>query len=345
MKYAIVVATRNRLDALSVSVPLFLGQTAQPSEIVIVDASDDHAAVRAFIDPFKSRSDIRIECVESQKRNLPAQRNIGVDHIEADIVLFPDDDAFWRPDTASGFLEAYAADTQRVIGGVNGIEVGVSPVANVGRALRKNRFIAFKRQVEPFRNVFEDTLFTHPFNVHAREKIAANPNAALIDNERFPIIPTLSGFRMSMRTEVARQVRFNETLGYAVGYGAHEDKNMSMRVLNAGYLLVGAPNAHVYHNTHPSKRAGGFSYGFVHTFNYLYTLAETAPKNGAAWRSVPRYMNYKLFLYWLRRGSEYSRDIHRGASVAYAERMKLMTAKPEDLDAVYRDICDRHIKR
>ncbi|MEN0070064.1 MAG: hypothetical protein AAGC63_03545 [Propionicimonas sp.] len=48
LTHAIVVATRNRLDMLTTSLPLFVNQSRPADRIVIVDRSDDHEAVRAF---------------------------------------------------------------------------------------------------------------------------------------------------------------------------------------------------------------------------------------------------------------------------------------------------------
>ena len=48
---------------------------------------------------------------------------------------------------------------------------------------------------------------------------------------------------MSFRTDVVRQVGFDETLGYAAGYSYHEDFDVSLAIERLGYALVSAERA------------------------------------------------------------------------------------------------------
>jgi hypothetical protein len=49
LEYAIVIATRNRADALAISLPSMLNQTRLPKSIVIVDSSDDKSCIERRI--------------------------------------------------------------------------------------------------------------------------------------------------------------------------------------------------------------------------------------------------------------------------------------------------------
>ena len=40
-----VIATRNRPEALALSIPLILGQSRKPRKLIVIDSSDDHAPV------------------------------------------------------------------------------------------------------------------------------------------------------------------------------------------------------------------------------------------------------------------------------------------------------------
>ena len=49
MTYDVVIATRNRPEALRLSIPLILKQGRPPTKLIIVDASDDHQLIRKTI--------------------------------------------------------------------------------------------------------------------------------------------------------------------------------------------------------------------------------------------------------------------------------------------------------
>ncbi|MGF6862350.1 hypothetical protein ABIE69_002936 [Rhodobacteraceae bacterium MBR-64] len=45
-----VIATRNRPEALALSIPLILGQSRQPEKLIVIDSSDDHHAVKSVVE-------------------------------------------------------------------------------------------------------------------------------------------------------------------------------------------------------------------------------------------------------------------------------------------------------
>jgi len=47
--YDVVIATRNRAEALALSIPRLIAQSWPPSRLIIVDSSDNSAAVRAAV--------------------------------------------------------------------------------------------------------------------------------------------------------------------------------------------------------------------------------------------------------------------------------------------------------
>jgi hypothetical protein len=46
MQYDCVIATKNRVSALRMSIPLILKQDVLPGRLIVIDASDDHDSVR-----------------------------------------------------------------------------------------------------------------------------------------------------------------------------------------------------------------------------------------------------------------------------------------------------------
>ena len=125
-RYDVVIATRNRVDALALSLPLILGQRPAPREVIVVDASDDSSRVQEVLQQLDVNVTTPIRVLRSAS-GLPLQRNIGLEAVGAPVVFFPDDDALWHPDFARRVLEVYARDTEERVGGVGGMEVEALP--------------------------------------------------------------------------------------------------------------------------------------------------------------------------------------------------------------------------
>ena len=49
LDFDVVIATRNRPQALALSIPLILGQSRPPEKLIVIDSSDDHAAVAGIV--------------------------------------------------------------------------------------------------------------------------------------------------------------------------------------------------------------------------------------------------------------------------------------------------------
>lgn len=337
--YSIVVATRNRINALEISINLFLQQSRLPQRIIVVDSSDDHPSIALLCDAISRKYSFPIEVIKSEYSNLPYQRNIGLDLVEDEVIIYPDDDSFWYPDTAERMLAVYERDTSRLIGGVTGIETNVSPIAPQTNSPRKTRRLVQRPNIERLRGKIESRLFPAPFNLHGNARIAELAPAARAAGLNETFVETMGGYRMSFRTEVIRRLRFDETLGYGIGYAIHEDKDLSLRVMNAGYLLAAAKGARVFHNVHPGKRAQGFFYGFYHLLNYIYIMRKITCENEGNSQSIKRYLSYKVFLYKLRSSNEYNNDVYLGAHCAMKYLDTIMSAPLQGLTGIYEDIC------
>jgi hypothetical protein len=128
MSYDCVIATKDRINALRMSIPLILKQDILPERLIVVDASDDHDSVKSEIslisEQFKFKNAI---VVKSATASLTKQRNLGLRLVEAPIVMFPDDDSMWHRDFASNVLKVYDADAHGQVGGVSGKGVLAPP--------------------------------------------------------------------------------------------------------------------------------------------------------------------------------------------------------------------------
>ncbi|WP_159501572.1 glycosyltransferase family 2 protein [Microbacterium sp. 18062] len=342
LDYAIVVATRNRLDMLKVSLPLLLAQSRPAGRIVVVDHSDDHAAVRKHCLSLATTSMIPLEVHHGRQANLPSQRNQGLTRVREAVVAFPDDDSLWFPDTAAQLMAVYEADRNGCYGAVSATEVHVPPREAAPERPPREGHAKDHPAIMRIRNRVEATIVPQPFNLFGAERIDALGSVAATDGLSYPLVETIGGYLMSFRTEVASGIAFDELLGSRIGYATHEDKDLGLRVLAAGKLIAAAPDAHVFHNAAPGRRADGFDYGFFHILNYMYACYKTVAASPRARRAIPRYLRYKVFLYSLRRADPHGRDIHRGAQAALTALPEMASASPGSLAERYTAICDRN---
>jgi glycosyltransferase involved in cell wall biosynthesis len=344
MQYDCVIATKNRLDALRMSIPLILKQNILPGRLIVIDASDDHDAVKTEVNQISERLGFQNTIVaKSDASNLPRQRNMGVQFVEAPVVMFPDDDSMWYSGFATNVLKIYEADVRGQVGGVSGVGVPALPSELAQPTYKKSALASAKGALQFYRNDFENRLFHHPFGLIAER--TWTDKIDVVDDINSVRIPHITGFRMSFRTDAVRQVGFDETLGYAVGYAYHEDFDVSLRLERLGYALVSAQDAKVCHYSFPGKRGKGYNYGFTVIANTVYICRKTIDRDTKIYPVLDRYLKYKLSLYRSRMYSEHNREVFQGAFDAWRNRSTLLNADEASLPAAYKALCDRYIKK
>jgi GT2 family glycosyltransferase len=346
MRYDAVISTLNRPKSLKACVTLIEGQTEQPARVIIVDASDDHQRVKDEVMQSRDQA-IEWTFIRSDTKSLPYQRNLGLQYVESPVVLLPDDDSMLHPNAAAEMLAGYRLDDECKIAGVSGVATGAAPLERGTSQIGRSRVL--QERLQPLRNNLEDRFVTKPFNSYPRELWSRRSIPNWIDGQRFTPVETIGGYLLSLRSDLIKKHRFDEALGYGIGYALHEDMEMSLRLQNLGYLLIAAHHAPIFHDVHPSKRAGGFNYGFCWIANYIYTCRRNMPENSVAWQEhVSNFLRYKLALYRARavvKRDDYSREVSLGARAAWTERERLTSSSLESLPHVYRQLCDAYIRR
>jgi glycosyltransferase involved in cell wall biosynthesis len=101
-----IIATRNRARDLLRTVESLVGQTVVPTELCIVDASED-APSKPAIARLCSEAGIELDYVHPAPSGLPRQRNIGIDRTAGDPVFFIDDDVWLDPHCHEEVLAQY----------------------------------------------------------------------------------------------------------------------------------------------------------------------------------------------------------------------------------------------
>ena len=339
MNYDVVIATKNRQEALKISVPLILDQSVLPEKLIIVDSSDDHQSVRKTVEEIVGAK-VQLVIVHS-KPNLPQQRNIGLDQVGSDIVVFPDDDSLWWPGVAEAIMRIYQRDKQHEIGGVCATwATDAPPQANVSKNqnYQMTRTDRIKQKIGGWRHRFDDFICPNPLYVHGRTQWPRLAIPQWLKDVNAVPIEYMNGLCMTYRTAIIRKYGFDANLGSYVGWAPCEDVAASFAVIQE-FPVVRACDAMVCHYTFPSPRSGGFHAGFITQLNRAYILCRYTVPSSPARKVLGRFVYYKMMQYALGCHSAYGRQRLRGHLKALSSMKTLLGSSPDDLRESYLDIC------
>ena len=342
MDFDIVIVTRNRQKALPISIPLMLAQSRLPQKFIVIDSSDNHNDVRRIVENIFSCSmaNVRLE-IHRTSPGISYQRNVGLKYAESPVVFFPDDDALWFPNVAENMMKVYERDSEGLIGAVCAAESIVPPPGVFDNAAPLYR-MEFRdrlqrvtgRFVDPIENkFFQDPLFIEGYS-RSNEKLAP----LWLDDEGAESCGQMTGFRMSFRTELIRNIRFDEILGR---YALFEDRDASLGILH-NYLIICAKTAKVFHYRSPEKRTNGLDWGVMHILNRVYVVCKHSSPGSLARRRLIGYSCYKMLRYLLQAQTPYGRQRVLGAWRAIRQIPKLLGASREELPGNYlkaRNVC------
>lgn len=293
--YDVVIATRNRFDALEISLPLMFGQDPPPRQVIIVDSSDDAGELQQVVERQGPSERTTIRTIRSQP-GLPLQRNIGLDAVTAPVVFFADDDAFWHPGFARYILGVYARDEEGKVGGVGGREVPELPTLLIQPRYSKSRSARLNRVITPVRSVLEKRFFPEPLHLAARTLMQQRQLPPWVDGEDIVAVEHVTGFRMTFRTDCVRSVRFDEVMS---GYTLADDAEMSLSTLRDHFLLVDH-RARVAHYKRPGGREFGWRDGYFHLLHYGYAVAKHSSLGSKARQQLLPWGIYRCMMYGLR---------------------------------------------
>lgn len=339
---SVVVATRNRLSALEMSLPLLLKQTRLPQEIVVVDSSDDHAPVAALVARLAAGSPVPLRLIHSAPGGA-LQRNLGRQAISGDVVIFPDDDSLFFPEAIAAVMRIYELDRDGVVAGVAAGATARSPLEDPSAGVAAT--YAAKRQRLPARLLAgaflyaERHLIRSPFNLLREEIVRRKTLPPAIAAAGGQLAADQEGFRMSFRTAMLGPAPFNEALTlYALG----EDKDLCYG-LPERTIIVELTGDHVRHHEFPGARQGGFRRGFTEVLNQAYIVCRHTLPGDRARRGFWPYFLLLGVQILLRSASRYQRARLAGYLRAMWLLRRLDRAPASDLDARYRQIIARHL--
>ena len=293
LEYDVLIATRNRMQALRLSVPLILTQTKLPSQLIIVDAGDDYDTLSDEIKKMVCESPVELKLLKSQVGSAH-QRNVGLAHVHAPVVMMPDDDSLWYSDYAEHVMRIYEKDTHCSIGGVGGKGMRILPagIANRIPALTYKRSASerLKKSLDFTTRKIEKHLFPDPFNLFGLSRLNVKANEWWMLEEDAIFLPQMEGYRMSYRTKYISPLGFDELLGR---YALFEDIDACFGVLKH-YLIVEAMKARLHHYKSPEPRVSGLEWGVMQVLNKTYVTCKHAPPGSLPRKYMKRFLYYRF---------------------------------------------------
>jgi glycosyltransferase involved in cell wall biosynthesis len=339
MEYDVVLATRNRQTILRISLPLMLSQTRLPRKYIVVDASEDHREVCVIIERLFRESGTTVELqIFQSKPGSSLQRNIGLRYVESPVVIFPDDDVLWFPDTANNIMRIYERDLENRIGCVASTVSPIYPEGSFGAGAPPYRMESRDRvsaRVRTFVGSIEETLVPDPVNPGDKwmSVWGHRIGPSWLAEENAKLCGPVFGYRMSFRTSVIRGIGgFDENLGR---YAMFEDSDATIGALCQSLNVVAA-HALVYHYRAPEKRVGGWEFGMMAVLNRAYVTCKHSLPRSAARQLLRRYLYYKILRYVAQIYSRYGRRRLKGALYGMSRLKELIDAPLGELSYRYR---------
>lgn len=333
--YATVIVTRNRPEALALSLPLHIMQSRLPERILVVDSSDDPTANRATVARVARTTPVPVDHQISLP-GMTVQRNMGLAEIDTDVVFFPDDDSLVFPGALEHMMLFYDRDTAFQIGGVCAAEAQQPPsgvLQEFGSAYHKRRSDRLRALIAPIRRRVEDRFAPDPMRVTGqRLQARLPPLEPWLAQEGGVRVEWMTGFRMSFRTALIRSVGFNERLGR---YALYEDIDAGFGVMARGYSLVAALEARIYHHKAPERRANGREIGAINILNRAYIVRRSAVYDREIGHLVRRYAWFRRIQFQMGQKDSYGRERYQGALRATGLIDTLLAASDEGLDETY----------
>ncbi|MBF0618899.1 MAG: glycosyltransferase family 2 protein [Candidatus Omnitrophica bacterium] len=249
LSYSLIIPTLNRPELLKKLLSSIARQSRLPSEIVLVDQSDDELTREAF--ERWQMPGVDKKYLPREVKSLVLARNAGIDACgKADLVAFLDDDITLDPNFCEELVLVLEKDTARVYAG------GMGCVACWDR--RPKLFQAF---------------FLMPHEGSGRFLASGAPTFThglpyFCDTE------FVSGGCTFWRREIVARYRFDERLS---GYAHGDDVDISYRV-SKEYKLFFQPKAICFQDPAPPNQQNGKKYRRAWVQN-MYYLAQ---KNGVS---------------------------------------------------------------
>lgn len=161
-----------------------------------------------------------------------------------------------------------------------------------------------------------------------------------LKEENCVLVEFMSGYRMSFRSDIIKNFRFNENLGE---YAHCEDYDASFSAAAYG-AIVGARNGRIYHHKFPGARSSAFKMGVMRILNTSYVVLKHSrsdnqlpPSKKDAIKHVKTFCWVFQFMCIPRLRTSHGREFLRGFRAGVRNLNLLLKSHKHDLDESYQN--------
>jgi glycosyltransferase involved in cell wall biosynthesis len=230
---AVVIPTKNRAPVLRRTLESLAAQSSQPTELIVVDASDDSATRSFCLDQRIRGLSSAVSWQAADTEGAASQRNQGVRACSQPVVGFIDDDILFEPFCFARLWFALESDAK--LGGVNAM-ITNQRYQTPGRASRYIfRLLAGRMELSYAGRVLGPAVNLLPEDRDDLPEVVPvewlNTTCTLYRREALPYPPFPAQFR---------------------GYSVMEDVALSLTVAKR-WKLANARTARIFHDSQPSS--------------------------------------------------------------------------------------------
>ena len=235
-------------------------------------------------------------------------------------------------------MRIYERDADGRIGSVSG-SVSMSPPTSVlkrklpYRLRWEDSFTASHRcMANPFAGFFHD-----PILDECSSRLNGWDPPDWLNEEEAALSVDFSGFKASFRTDVVRNLEYDEILGR---YSLFEDRELLLRMM-VTHMPVCAARARVFHYRSAERRTGGIEWGVITVLNRTYIVCKYSKPRSRNRRELKKYCYYKSARFLARSGTVEGRNRVIGTWRALKHITRFLGAPPEMLSQIYTDARER----
>jgi glycosyltransferase involved in cell wall biosynthesis len=268
---SVVIPTRDRAAALRRTLESLAAQSAQPVELIIVDASDDSLTRALCLDPSISGLASTLHWHRAEIAGAASQRNEGVRHCSQPVIGFFDDDILFEPECVARLWRALHSHPS--IGGVNAMITNQRYQAG---AISRLIFCLMAGRSE---------------SSYAGRVLGPAVNLLPEDRDELPEVVPIDWLNLGCTLYRGEALPNPPFSAHFNGYSAMEDLTLSLTV-GKHWKLANARTARIYHDSQPgTHKSDTAEVAAMQLFNRHYVMKEVLGRS--------RLRDYLKLAIWL----------------------------------------------
>ena len=230
MKVSIIIATRNRADALEqISLPSLAKQDFKDFEVIIWDASDNDKSKIVVENFIQSHPDMIVRYFKAPRVGLASQRNDAVKVAKGDIIFFIDDDSEVSSDGLSALNETF----------------NIKDIVGVALPLKSTNILYNGVRAIVIKVILKIFFMGNMTSTKSRVYLSGQCD----DQFQFSgYVAHMAGGDMAFKREVFKDHYFEEGLQRFGGYALYEDVQFTQKLYREGKKLFISDHGYVFHH-------------------------------------------------------------------------------------------------